>query len=203
LALLTAAAPAYAGAEDDWDGDFSGPKAQVRSDVVIGARIAPAWGWVRGYPNEASKIDQPQYLQNTHSAGGMDYQLYIGGALRDWFTFALGIESLSVKGNSLIASGGLYSLRSYVYPAWSLGGPWRNLGVALDCGIGAMTIKTGGVQVADGGAIGVAGFEAFHETLRLGGFAFGPALGYRQILSPSLNGNVLYFGLHSAFYTGP
>jgi hypothetical protein len=203
LALLTAAAPAYAGAEDDWDGDFSGPKAQVRSDVVIGLRVAPALGWVRGYPNEASKIDLPQYLQNTHSAGGLDYQLYLGGALRDWFTFALGIESLSVKGNSLTAAGGLYSLRTELYPAWSLGCPWHNLGVALDFGIGSMTMKRDGVQVADGGAVGAAGVEVFHETLRLGGFAFGPALGYRQIFSPSLNANIGYFGLHTAFYTGP
>lgn len=204
LALLTAAAPVHAAAaNDDWDGGFEGPKAQERSDVVIGFRIAPVLGWARGYPNEASKIDQPQYLANTHTGAGLDYALYFGGALRDWFTFALGYESIGFTGNSTSAAAGIYTLRTEIYPAWTLGCPWRDLGIALDFGIGGMKMKRDSVEVANGGAIGVAGFEVFHETLRLGGFAFGPALGYRQLFSPSLDANVLYLGLHSAFYTGP
>jgi hypothetical protein len=204
LAFLTAAVPAYANtANDDWDGGFEGPKAQRRSDVVIGLRIAPTLGWARGYPNEASKIDQPQYLANTGAGVGVGYALYFGGALRDWFTFALGIESIGFTGNSISAGAGIYTLRTEIYPAWTLGCPWRDLGVAVDFGIGGMKMKRDNVDVADGGAIGAAGIEVFHETLRLGGFAFGPALGYRQLFSQSLDGNVLYLGLHSAFYTGP
>lgn len=204
LALLAVAVPAHAAASnDEWDGGFDGPKAQVRSDLMIGLRVAPALGWVRGYPNEASKIDQAQYLANTHAAGGTNFAVYLGGALRDWFTFSLGVELPGLTGNSLKASGGLFTLRTEIYPAWSLGCAWRDLGVAFDFGIGSMKIKRDNVQVADGGAIGVAGIEVFHETIHLGGFAFGPALGYQQMFSPSLNGNVLYLGLHAAFYSGP
>jgi len=203
LALLTAVSPAHAAKNDAWDGGFGGPPAEQRSDVVIGLRVAPALGWARGYPNEASKIDQPGYLANTGAGSGIDYGLYVGGALRDWFTFALGIEGISFSGNSISASAGVYTLPTEIYPAWTLGCPWTDLGVAVDFGIGGMTMKRGDVEVANGGAIGIAGVEVFHETLRLGGFAFGPALGYRQLFSPSIDGNVLYFGLHSAFYTGP
>ncbi len=204
LALLTAAAPAHAEVKnDEWDGGFDGPKAQRRSNVVIGLRIAPGVGWARGYPNEASKLDDARYLANTHASFATDDGFYVGGALRDWFTFAISLEGINVQRNSLKAAGGAYTLRTEIYPAWTLGGPWRDLGVAMDFGIGGMKITQNGVSVADGGAIGIAGLEVFHESARWKGFAFGPVLGYRQLFSPSFNGNILYFGLHAAFYTGP
>ncbi len=203
LALLATTSPLYAQTKDDWDGGFNGPKATRRSDVVLGLRVAPTLGWARGYPNEASKIDDPAYLSNTNLGHGFDNGFWIGGALRDWFTFAIGAEGISVKRENLTASGGVFTLRTEFYPAWSLGCAWRDLGVAMDFGIGGMKMTLNGVQQADGGSVGVAGVEVFHESLRLGGFAFGPALGYRQIFSPSLNANVLYLGLRAAFYTGP
>jgi hypothetical protein len=203
LALMTASAPALAeGKNDAWDGDFE-VKAERRSNFALGLRLAPALGWARGYPNEASKIDDPRYLANTHAAGGFDYEIYLGGAIRDWFTFAIGMEGIGIKGNSITASAGVYTLRTEIYPGWTLGGPWRDLGVAMDFGIGSMKLERHGTEVASGGAIGFTGFEVFHETLRLGKFNFGPALGYRQLFSPSAHGNILYLGLHSAFYTGP
>jgi hypothetical protein len=204
LALLTISAAAFAQAKnDEWDGGFDGPKAERRSNFALGLRLAPALGWARGYPNEASKIDNSQYLASTHGAGGFDYELYLGGAIRDWFTFAIGMEGIGIKGNSITASAGVYTLRTEIYPGWTLGGAWRDLGVAMDFGIGAMKLQRNGADVANGGAIGFAGFEVFHETLRLGKFNFGPALGYRKLFSPSVDGDILYLGLHSAFYTGP
>lgn len=204
LALLTATLPARAQsqANDKWDGGYS-IKAERRSDVVFQLRLAPALGWGRGYPNEASKLDDPKYLADTGAAAGFDYQLFVGGALRDWFTFGFGLEGVSFKGSAVSAAGGLYLLRTEFYPAWSLGGTWRDLGVAANFGIGSMIMKSNGVQVADGGAIGVAGIEVFHETLRTGCFALGPALGYSQMFSSSFDGNLLFLGVRSAFYTGP
>jgi hypothetical protein len=204
LALLATPSPLYAQAsKDQWDGGFNGPKATRRADVTLGLRLAPALGWVRGYPNEASKIDDPRYLSSTHGALGSDYGFWIGGALRDWFSFAVGAEGIGVKRKALTASGYAFTLRTEFYPAWSLGSAWRDLGVAMDFGIGGMNMTYNGVQSADGGSIGLAGLEVFHESLRLGGFAFGPALGYRQIFSSSLRANVMYLGLRAAFYTGP
>ncbi len=204
LALLTATSPALAQAsKDDWDGGFNGPKATRRSNVVLGLRLAPALGWARGYPNEASKIDDPAYLSNTHTALGSDYGFWIGGALRDWFTFALGAEGIGIKRKTLRDSGTAFTLRTEIYPAWTLGCAWRDLGVAFDFGIGGMKMDRNGVPSADGGAVGLAGVEVFHESLRAGGFGLGPALGYRQVFSQSLTANVMYLGLRVAFYTGP
>lgn len=66
-----------------------------------------------------------------------------------------------------------------------------------------MKMDRNGVPSADGGAVGLAGVEVFHESLRAGGFGLGPALGYRQVFSQSLTANVMYLGLRVAFYTGP
>jgi hypothetical protein len=204
LAALAATSSVYAqSSNDQWDGGFNGPKATRRSDVIFGLRVAPTLGWVRGYPNEASKLDDPRYLSNTHAGFGSDNGFWIGGALRDWFTFAIGAEGISVKRSTLTASGGAFTLRTEFYPAWSLGCSWRDLGVATDFGIGGMKMTDNGAQSADGGSVGVAGLEVFHESLRWHGLAFGPTLGYRQIFSQSLNANVLYFGLRFAYYTGP
>ena len=204
LALLTATSPLYAQpTSDDWDGGFNGPKSTRRSDVVLELKLAPALGWARGYPNEASKLDDPRYLTNSHAAVGYDYGFWIGGALRDWFTFALGYEGFRIQRKTLNVPGYAFTLRTEIYPAWTLGCPWRDLGVALDFGIGAMTMDRNGSPRADGGAIGAAGVEVFHETLRVGGLAIGPTLGYRELFSQSLKGNLTYAGLHAAFYTGP
>ncbi len=195
LALLTATTPLYAQAsKDEWDGGFNGPKATRRSNVVIGLRVAPTLGWARGYPNEASMIDDPQYLSNTHTGWGTDDAFWIGGALRDWFTFAIGAEEISFRRNSLTASGGAFTLRTEIYPAWSLGCAWRDLGVAMDFGLGGMKMTRNGAPRADGGSVGLAGFEVFHELLRRHGFAWGPALGYRQVFSQSLTANITVLG---------
>ena len=204
LALLATTSPLYAQAsKGEWDGGFNGPKATRRSDLILGLRLAPALGWARGYPNEASKIDDPRYLSNTHTGFGSDYAFWIGGALRDWFSFAISAEGIGVKRKTLTASGGVFTLRTEVYPLWSLGCAWRDLGVAMEFGLGGMKMTRNGAPRADGGSIGVAGLEVFHESLRFSGFALGPALGYRQIFSPSLNANVTYLGLRAVFYTGP
>lgn len=203
LAALTATTPLYAQAsKDQWDGGFNDPKATRRSDVIIGLRVAPTLGFARGYPNEASKIDDPEYLSNTHAAFGSDNGFWIGGALRDWFTFAISAEGISFKRSALMASGGVFTLRTEFYPAWSLGCAWRDLGIATDFGIGGMKMKNNGVQSADGGSVGVAGLEVFYES-HFHGFAMGPTLGYRQVFSQSLTANVTYLGLRFAFYTGP
>ena len=204
LALLTANSPLYAQtSSDEWDGGFNGPKATRRSDVVIGLRFAPTLGFARGYPNEASKIDDPQYFSNTHAGLGMDDGFWIGGALRDWFTFAFSAEAISFKRKTLTASGEAFTLRVEFYPAWSLGGAWRDLGVATDFGLGGMKMTRNGAPRADAGSPGVAGLEVFHESLRWHGFAFGPALGYRQIFSQSLTANVTYLGIRGVYYSGP
>jgi hypothetical protein len=204
LALLAASPRVFAQAsKDDWDGGFNGPKATRRADVALGLRLAPVLGWARGYPNEASKIDDPAYLSTTHAALGSDYAFWVGGALRDWFTFALGVEGIGLKRKTLRASGTAFTLRTEIYPAWTLGSGWRDFGVALDFGIGGMKMDRNGAPRADGGSVGLAGVEAFHESLRFGGLALGPALGYRQVFSQSLTANVTYLGLRAAFYTGP
>lgn len=204
MALLTTAGPAYAeGANDNWDGGFGDVKPQRRSDLIIGLRVAPTLGWARGYPNDASKISDPQYLANTHAAGGFDNGFYLGGALRDWFAFALGLEQIKLSRSNLTAAGTEFTLRTEVFPAWTLGHGWRDVGVAMDFGLGSMKMNRGDTQVANGGAIGLAGIEVFYEVLHTGGFVFGPALGYQQLFSQSFNGNLLYFGSRVAFYSGP
>jgi hypothetical protein len=203
LALLTATSPLYAqNASDSWDGGF-GQKGTRRSDVVLELKLAPALGWARGYPNEASKIDDPAYLTNSHTAYGYDYGFWLGGALRDWFTFGIGYEGFHLQRKTLNVPGYAFSLRTEVYPLWSLGCPLYDLGVAIDFGIGAMKMDRNGSSLADGGAMGLAGVEVFHETWRIGGLAIGPTVGYRQFWSQSLLANVTFAGLHAAFYTGP
>jgi hypothetical protein len=203
LALLTVTSPLYAQATvDDWDGGY-GQKGTRRSDVVFELKLAPALGWARGYPNEASKIDDPRYLTRTDAAFGYDYGFGLGGALRDWFTFVLGFEGLHVKRDGINVPGWAFTLRTEAYPLWSLGCPLYDLGVAFDFGIGALKMERNGAQVADGGSMGLVGLEVFHETWRIGGLALGPAAGYRQIWSSSLHANMTYAGLRAAFYTGP
>lgn len=189
-------------AENEWDGSYD-LVAEKRSDFVLGGSFGGLVAQSYGYPNEADKIDESAWVADTGVGGGMQWSAWIGGALRDWFTFGLGITSLSYSGNGLDATATGFIVRVEAFPLWAYGGLWRDAGLYASLGIGGMKLERDGETAADGGAISIVGVGAFWEPLRFGSFAFGPSFEFDHYFSRTIR---LYGASASArlvLYTGP
>lgn len=203
LALIAMPGLAQAAEDARWDGGFTGKPAERRSDVTIGAELGAIGAGSVGYPNEIAKIDNADYRASTGVAFGRRTSLWVGGALRDWFTFAIGIDATQYKGNGYDAAAGGFIFRVEAYPAFYEGGVWRDLALSADFGLGGMTLKQDGTDGADGGTMSLVGLGAFWETWHPGSFAIGPSLEYQYLFSPSMKAQSVMAGFRFAFYGGP
>jgi hypothetical protein len=202
LVALLVPVQAYAQTSEEWDGGY-GIHAERRSGFAMGADFGLGFGNVDGYPNNAVKLNDPRYESDTGFALGSIGKAWLGGNPRDWFTFALGLELLSLRGNDLVARGGAFILRTELFPLWQLGGRYRDLGVYGDFGLGVLRNREHDQVRADGGSLGVVGLGVFHETLRFGHVTLGPTLGYSAYFSETLKGHVGQLGLRASFTSGP
>jgi len=188
-------------AEDSWDGGYD-THAERRSGFVASVGLGFGVGAAQGYPNEVSKIDDPQYESSTGSGFSSMNSIWIGGALRDWFTFGLGIAGMGLKVDELeaVASGFIFHVEAF--PLYSLGGKLRDLAFYTDFGAGGLTIE-GGPEKADGGFISYIGAGSSFELFRFGHFALGPTLGGIYAYSQSAQAGGVFAGFRGSFYGGP
>jgi hypothetical protein len=208
LALLTAttlvSAPSLAdeGDNESWDGGFS-IKAERRSDFVLGFSTGLALGASSGYPNEIAKLNDPAYEAKTGFALGPGGALWIGGALRDWFTVGVGGMYAGVKGESGKGSGGAFILRVEAFPFYPLGGSLRDIAVFTTFGAGSYVVKGDGDKRGEAGFTSVAGIGVGYELFRLGPLALGPSAEYLLMYSQSATVHTGILGLRAVLYAGP
>ena len=88
------------------------------------------------------------------------------------------------------------------FPAWSLGGRFRDLSAFAEFGAGGMTI-TGGPEKADAGLLSVLGFGLNYELFRWGHIELGPTLASNYMYSDSMKAFGVFAGVRSTFYGGP
>jgi len=176
-----------------------------RGGFTAGVLAGLAFGTVHGYPNDFAKIDVPAYRTATSGVGSAA-ALYVGGALTDWFTFALGFGMSSFQGSQLVSRGGMFIFHLEAFPAFAEGGLWRDAGVFADFGLGTATIRLrdGGGDLADSGSLSIVGLGAFFEPWRLGSHvALGPYASWQYQSSDSMARHVGNLGVRGAFYGGP
>lgn len=201
--LAVTGAATAASAEEKVDDTQYRPGAVRRSDFTAGASLGILTGSAYGYLNEAGKLDNPAFVEDTGVGVGDAFAVWIGGALRDWFTFGIGYYSLQFKGGGLDAKGAGAIFRVEAFPLWSLGDPYWDLSLYGNFGIAGMTLERDGDTVADGGSLSVVGFGAAWEPLRFGKFVAGPQLEYARLFSQSLQMQGASVGARIIFYGGP
>lgn len=199
---LCASTRIAAAVENDWEGDFD-IKGERRSDFTAGVSLGLFAASAYGYPNEAGKLDDDRYVADTGLGVGAAQTFWLGGALRDWFTFALGYWNVSYSGSDLDAKGYGFLFRVETFPLWAYGGPWRDTGLYADFGLGGMTLEKGGEEQADGGALSIVGLGAFWEPVRFGIFSFGPNFEYTHVFSRTLHLTGATLGARLVLYTRP
>ncbi|AUX26801.1 uncharacterized protein SOCEGT47_073710 [Sorangium cellulosum] len=201
-----AAAPQPAGDPAGTDPLFAPTPSVRRSGLAVGIAGGLALGSAAGYPNDVQKIGfQRHYTETGVGIGGGGY-LWIGGALTDWLTFggALGGHGLIAADHSVLAGG--FMFHTEVFPLFSLGELWREVGLIVDAGTGVAhtTADAGGdADVIDGALPARLGVGVFYEGIRLWKVSMGPWLYADYTWSSSVRQPAFYLGWRSAIYTGP
>jgi len=202
LGAATLLTPALALAENEsWDGGYD-IKAEKRSGFAAAVGLGVGFGMANGYPSSLSKQNNPLYESSLDGGFGSSSSIWFGGALRDWFTFGLGLSNFSAASGDLKAKGGAFILHIEGFPAWSLGGRFRDLALYGEVGAGGMTIE-GGPEKADGGLMSVLGLGVSYELFRFGHFELGPVLASNYMYSDSMKAFGAFAGIRSTFYGGP
>lgn len=179
------------------------PPATRRSGLAIGLASGLSIASARGYPNDVAQIDVAGLEASTGAGTSLGTAIWIGGALADWLTIALGYQGGSFSGNGLDATGGSLHVRIETYPLFFRGGAWEDVGLSLLAGTGNYDVKRANTTVAEGEGTSLVGVGAFFEPWRFWQLSTGPDLTYTHQFSRSLSAHSLVIGWRLAFYGGP
>jgi hypothetical protein len=191
---------AYGSSADD-DVNFAVP-ATRRGGFLFGLVLSGQLTSAEGTPTDYSKRGDA-YRVSTGTTLGTTQAFFLGGALTDWFAFKLGFQqgSASKGGRDLSSSGLLIGVETW--PLFSLGGPFRDLGLLVDFGTGGATIEDNGDEVANAGAYSLVRAGLSWDALRLWKINLGPTIAFEHTTSETYQQNALWFGLRSVFYGAP
>jgi hypothetical protein len=210
LALL-APSPAHAQSWSD-RGDKSAQSAEMnkrttRDGLVVGFGLGVGFGGASGYPNSASKIDQPAYYTSSDLLLGRTTNLFVMGALADYLNFGLWYGSGHFASQAWSATSGGGGFRLEVFPLFTLVPSLKDLGVLASLGLGSSKLvsKDGSSAGADGvqSFLGTGVFYEWSLFHALGGHvALGPSLDYDAVVTRSITSGALSGGFRLAFYGG-
>ncbi len=179
-----------------------------RSGVVVGLGLGVGLAGSSGYPNSATKIDDPAFYSASDLMTGFGSSLFVMGALTDYVSFGLWFGSGTYQSAGWRSSGAGGGFRVEAFPLYRLVPPLADLGVFTQLGLGATTLKTkrpGNYPEADGAQsfLGVGAFyEAWTPKLLGGHAAAGPTVEYDVITSRAIERHGALAGLRIVFYGG-
>ncbi len=179
------------------------PEPERRGDFMIGLSSAYGVGFYSGYQNKLQEIGRPEFRTDINGDFANTGSIWIGGALRDWISFGLGVTGGSSFGDTR-ANGGAFTIRVESFPLYSFGGFYRDLGLTTEFGAGGMTlVDQDDETLADGGNMSFVTFAAFWEAATWWKLNVGPVLSYTHMSSESLTANTVGLGLRTTFYGSP
>jgi hypothetical protein len=183
-------------------------RSERRGGVVIGLSGGAGLAGSSGYPNSATKIDDPAFYSSSNLMVGSGTSVFIMGALTDYLSFGLWLGQAHFDSSRWRSTGGGGGFRIEVFPFVVLVPKLGDLGVFTQLGIGSTTLRTklpGDYPEADGAQsfLGAGVFYEWPLFKMLGGhIAGGPSLEYDVITTPSIERHGALLGLRAAYYGG-
>ena len=110
-----------------------------RGGFTVGLSLGASLGNITGYPNDIRKNGRPEYLTDMGAAFGGGGTLWLGGALADWLVFGVGVGFNRSQGGGAITLALTFVFHTELFPLFTLGGVWRELGISFDTGAGSVT----------------------------------------------------------------
>lgn len=178
--------------------------AERRSGFMFGLLFAPTLSFAEGSPIKVNKRDQKT---DTGASVGTAFTLFIGGAFTDWFTFKIGLSSMSTTAGELKTTGTGVVFGVETWPLfYRRGGIFRDLGLGVDFGTGASRVfkkDDDKNTLADGAGYAMIRGNVFWDALRLGPVNLGPTASYEYKWKDTYTEHSALIGLRAVFYGGP
>ena len=176
-----------------------------RCGFAFGVTPSAMLGAATGYPNNALLIGRDEYYTNTGFSAGGAASVWLGVAVADGLVVGVGGQMGVMMNEQHRSEFGGLAFHIDAFPLFGLGGPWRELGVALEVGLSGTTTKNIDTDVTsiDAGLGSRVAVGAFYEGVRLWKLSMGPYLAADTIFSQSARTPTLSIGWRTAFYGGP
>ena len=197
-----ATTPAPKEEEESW---LTAPS-ERRCGFTLGLGLGGLVGAASGYPNDALEIDREAYLTETGVSAGGSAGLWFGIALTDWFGVGLGAGFGSLTGPDHQTGFTSFGFHLDAYPAFAAGGAWRDLGLAIEAGLGFMQTTPSDdpdTILMESGAASRLAVGGFWEGIRPWKLGMGPFAMVDTMWSPSGSRPGGWFGWRINFYAGP
>lgn len=192
------------GLENENDPAMRSVTPERRSSFAMGLSIGASLGSVAGFPNDPTKIGLAGSYTDTGIGAGYGGRFWVGVALRDFLTFGLFFNSIGLDAGDKVFLSGTIGLHTEIFPAYALGGPFRDLGLAVETGTGLGIVTPSNDQntiLVDGGLASSIGLGVFYEGLRLGKKGgMGPFVSYDYMFNTSIRGGAFVLGWRTALY---
>lgn len=192
------------GLEDPNDPTLRVVTPERRSSFTFGLSLGASLGGAEGYPNDPTKIGLPRYFTDTGVGAGYGGRAWVGVALRDFLTFGLTFGSLGIDAGETVFFSGMVGFHTEIFPLYGLGGSFRDLGIAVETGVGTAIVTPADDQdtlLVDGGLTSCVGLGVFYEGLRLGSkVGMGPFLSYDYMYGSAISGGAFVLGWRTAVY---
>lgn len=199
--LLVLLLPAVAWGQEGSDETNYAAPLERRGGFTMGVSYGLGFGNYEGYPNEVEKMNNPEYRVATGTTLASGFSIWLGGALRDWFTFGAGFFSSAANSDDASGGGGGFGVHIEAFPLYPMGGIWRDLALATEFGAGAGVLdnKAGG-EDAEGGSMSLVSAGLIFEPWQFWQMSHGPSLMLRHQFSDTMTGTTVLLGWRMAFY---
>lgn len=197
-----ASEPVIAEEEPSW---LEAPS-ERRCGFAIGISAGANMGTVSGFPNDAVKIGRDEFEVDTGFSGGGSGILWVGLAPTDWIVFGGGFNYGRLASADHDTGFGAVAFHVDAFPLFGLGGPWREVGLTFEGGVGATTttLRADDVDKAiDSGIASRLSAGLFYEGIRAWKVSMGPFVSYDGMWSPSAFQPTVWIGWRTALYAGP
>lgn len=198
---LAPAAPAAAESAASLD-----KPAERRSGVVLGTSVGLGLAGSSGYPNDSTKINNPDFYSRSNLLVGPQTSIFFMGALADYLNFGFMVSFSTMHSDSWRSTGGGVGFRLEVFPLYHLVPTLKDLGVQTQLGVGFTSLQANGNYPGADGTQSFLGLGAFYEwklAKLLGGHvAGGPTVEYDAIVAQSIERHTGMIGARLVFYGG-
>jgi hypothetical protein len=184
---------------------------RFRSGLVFGLSLGAGVGGASGYPNDITRINDPNYYSASGWMLGNSETLFVMGALTDYLNVGFFFTQMVLRNGDWTSGGTAGGLRLETFPLALVYPRLAGLGAFAQFGIGGAHLTptaagAAGAPTAEGTA-SFADFGFLYEWAFghvLGGhFAAGPSLDYQSTWSQPFERHGLVASARVAFYGGP
>lgn len=200
---LTAPAPEPPAIEEE--SSWLEAPAERRCGFTVGLGVGANLGSVSGFPNDAVKIGRTEFETDAGFSGGGSGVIWVGLAPTDWLVFGAAFNYGRLKASEHDTGFGAFGLHLDAFPLFGLGGPWREIGIQFQAGVGISTTTEGDIEdaVIDSSIASRLSAGVFYEGIRAWKLSMGPFAAYDGLWSPSAFQPTGWIGWRTALYAGP